>query len=807
MTKQKKIILPMIPLRGLVVLPYMILHFDVGRQKSIKALEAALASNQLVFLVTQHDENIKDPDINQLYLTGTIAKVSQILRMPGNVIRVLVEGISRARLCDVSGTDYSVAEVLEYMPNTLEHIDINVEALIRNVRNICEKYFEEENKVSPEAVASVISSAATTEDPGRMCDIIAGNIDIPVADKQMILESLDPTERLENLLFILSRELELLKLSSKIDAKVKENMDKNQRDYYLREQLNVIQEELGDKDGIGAEVKEYREKFEKLGLTEEASKKVEKELDRLLKTPPGIGEGTVIRNYLDWIADLPWNISTEDSIDIKRAREILDKDHYGLEKVKERIIEYLAVQKLSGGVKAPILCLVGPPGVGKTSIARSVAEAMNKKYVRISLGGVRDEAEIRGHRRTYLGSMPGRIINALKTAGSNNPLMLFDEIDKLSSDIHGDPASAMLEVLDGEQNNTFRDNYIELPFDLSRVTFITTANRLDTIPRPLLDRMEVIQLPGYIEDEKFNIAKRHLIPKQLKMYGLARSAVKFSDEAVHDIINYYTREAGVRNLEREIGSVCRKAATKIVSEDKKSVTVTAKNLESFLGAHRFSYDLMKKEPSVGISTGLAWTQVGGETLDVEVNVMEGSGRIELTGQLGDVMKESARAAISYIRTKTDEYNIDPDFYKNCDIHIHVPEGATPKDGPSAGITIATAVVSALSGYPVRCDVAMTGEITIRGRVLPIGGLREKSLAAYRSGIRTIIIPLENSKDLEEIPETIRKDISFVPVTSMQQVLETALLKLPVYSEFSAHKSGDNISPAPTPKNVEISNRI
>ncbi len=807
MTKQKKIILPMIPLRGLVVLPYMILHFDVGRQKSIKALEAALASNQLVFLVTQHDENIKDPDINQLYLTGTIAKVSQILRMPGNVIRVLVEGISRARLCDVSGTDYSVAEVIEYMPNTLEHIDINVEALIRNVRNICEKYFEEENKVSPEAVASVISSAATTEDPGRMCDIIAGNIDIPVADKQMILESLDPTERLENLLFILSRELELLKLSSKIDAKVKENMDKNQRDYYLREQLNVIQEELGDKDGIGAEVKEYREKFEKLGLTEEASKKVEKELDRLLKTPPGIGEGTVIRNYLDWIADLPWNISTEDSIDIKRAREILDKDHYGLEKVKERIIEYLAVQKLSGGVKAPILCLVGPPGVGKTSIARSVAEAMNKKYVRISLGGVRDEAEIRGHRRTYLGSMPGRIINALKTAGSNNPLMLFDEIDKLSSDIHGDPASAMLEVLDGEQNNTFRDNYIELPFDLSRVTFITTANRLDTIPRPLLDRMEVIELPGYIEDEKFNIAKRHLIPKQLKIYGLARSAVKFSDEAVHDIINYYTREAGVRNLEREIGSVCRKAATKIVSEDKKSVTVTAKNLEGYLGAHRFSYDLMKKEPSVGISTGLAWTQVGGETLDVEVNVMEGSGRIELTGQLGDVMKESARAAISYIRTKTDEYNIDPDFYKNCDIHIHVPEGATPKDGPSAGITIATAVVSALSGYPVRCDVAMTGEITLRGRVLPIGGLREKSLAAYRSGIRTIIIPLENSKDLEEIPETIRKDISFVPVTSMQQVLETALLKLPVYSEFSAHKSGDNISPAPTPKNVEISNRI
>ena len=806
MTKQKKTTLPMIPLRGLVVLPYMILHFDVGRQKSIKALEEALATNQLIFLVTQIDENIKEPDMSQLYKTGTIAKVSQILRMPGNVIRVLVEGISRAQLCSVTGTDYSVAEIIEYMPKTLDKIDINTEALIRNVRDVCEKYFEVENKVSPESIAAVISTAAAADDPGRMCDIITGNIDLPIADKQMILESIEPEERLENLVFILSRELELLKLSSRIDEKVKKNMDKNQHDYYLREQLQVIQEELGDKDGIGAEVREYREKFAALELPEEAAKKVEKELDRLLKTPPGTGEGTVIRNYLDWIADLPWNISTEDNMDIKNAEKILERDHYGLEKVKQRIIEYLAVRKLSGGIKAPIICLVGPPGVGKTSIARSVAEAMNKKYVRISLGGVRDEAEIRGHRRTYLGSMPGRIIYALKQAGSNNPLMLFDEIDKLSSDIHGDPSSAMLEVLDGEQNSTFRDNYIELPFDLSKVTFITTANRLDTIPGPLLDRMEVIELPSYIEDEKYNIAKRHLIPKQLKMYGLKAGTVKFTDDAVHDIINYYTREAGVRNLEREIGSICRKAAAKIVSEGKKSVKITSKNLESFLGSHRFGYDLMKKEPAVGISTGLAWTQVGGDTLDIEVNVMEGSGNVELTGHLGDVMKESAKAAISYIRTKTDEYGIDADFYKNCDIHIHVPEGATPKDGPSAGITIATALVSALSGQPVRSDVAMTGEITLRGRVLPIGGLREKSLAAYRSGIRTIIIPQDNLKDTEEIPENIRKDITFIPAFSMQQVLNTALCKLPVYSDITK-KSDDTVPNASVHQNVEITNRI
>ncbi len=800
MINKKRLTLPMIPLRGLVVLPYMILHFDVGRQKSIKALEAATEGNQLVFLVTQHNDEVKDPTIEQLYTMGTIAKISHVMHTQGGTMRVMVEGVSRAELVKMTGEDFSVADVLEHKPLSVDFIDDHTEALMRKLKDMCEKYFELENKAIPDAMASVIIS----EDPGRITDLLAGNMDISVEDKQSILDRLDPIERLEQLLFVIARELELVKIENEIDSKVKASMEKNQRDYYLREQLQIIQEELGDKDGIGAEISDYREKFAKLDLPEEVFNKVEKELDRLYKTPPGMGEGTVIRNYLDWVCDLPWNKSTEDSFDLAQAEKILEDDHYGLEKVKERIMEYLAVRKLSTDAKAPILCLVGPPGVGKTSIAKSIASAMNKNYVRISLGGVHDESEIRGHRRTYLGSMPGRIITALKQAGSNNPLMLFDEIDKLASGVHGDPSAAMLEVLDGEQNSAFRDNYMEVPFDLSRVTFLTTANQLDTIPRPLLDRMEIIELSGYIEDEKFNIAKRHLVPKQLKLYGLTKSAVKFTDEALHDIINYYTREAGVRSLEREIGRICRKAARKIVTEGRKSVSVTDKNLETFLGSHRFTYDAMKKEPQVGISTGLAWTAVGGDTLDIEVNIMPGTGKIELTGSLGDVMKESAMAAISYIRSKCGDYKIPSDFYKTCDIHIHVPEGATPKDGPSAGITIATALVSALSGYPVRHDVAMTGEITLRGRVLPIGGLKEKSIAAYRSGIRTIIIPHENVKDLEEIPGHIRNEINFVDVTSVKEVFDVALCKVPSYSDFSSVSAA--IRPQ-APKQKEISNRI
>ena len=797
---KKRTVLPMIPLRGLVVLPYMILHFDVGRPKSIKALEAATEGNQLIFLVTQHNEDVKDPSVEQLYTMGTIAKISHVMKTQNGTMRVMVEGVSRAELIKMSGEIYSVADVLEHKPESVRLIDDHTEALMRKLKDMCEKYFQLENKAIPDAMASVIVS----EDPGRITDLLAGNMDISPEDKQSILDILDPVARLEQLLYVIARELELVKIENEIDSRVKASMEKNQRDYYLREQLQIIQEELGDKDGIGAEISEYREKFAKLDLPEEVFNKVEKELDRLFKTPPGMGEGTVIRNYLDWVCDLPWNKSTEDSFDLAGAEKILEDDHYGLEKVKERILEYLAVRKLSTDSKAPIICLVGPPGVGKTSIAKSIAKAMNKNYVRISLGGVHDESEIRGHRRTYLGSMPGRIITALKQAGSNNPLMLFDEIDKLASGVHGDPSAAMLEVLDGEQNSTFRDNYMEVPFDLSRVTFLTTANQLDTIPRPLLDRMEIIELSGYIEDEKFNIAKRHLVPKQLKLYGLTKTAVKFSDEALHDIINFYTREAGVRNLEREIGRICRKAARKIVAEGRKSVSITEKNLETFLGSHRFTYDSMKKEPQVGISTGLAWTAVGGDTLDIEVNIMPGTGKIELTGSLGDVMKESAMAAISYIRSKCKDYKISPDFYKTCDIHIHVPEGATPKDGPSAGITIATALVSALSGYPVRHDVAMTGEITLRGRVLPIGGLKEKSVAAYRSGIRTIIIPQENAKDLEEIPQHICNDIKFVPVKSVSEVFDVALCKVASYSDFSSVSSSIHSQPS---KPKEISNRI
>lgn len=799
MINKKRFTLPMIPLRGLVVLPYMILHFDVGRKKSINALEAADKDNRLVFLVTQHDEDVNEPTIDQVYTMGTIAKITHIMHVSGGTVRVMAEGVSRAELVKMSDGEYYVADVLEHRPTTVDYTDDHTEALLRRLRTLCENYFTVENKPAPEAMASVI----VTEDPGRISDLIAGNMDLTVADKQSILDKLDPTERLEQLLSVIGHELELSKLENEIDSKVKASMDKNQREYYLREQLQIIQEELGDKEGINGEIAEYREKFEKLELPEEVSSKVNKELDRLLKTPPGMGEGTVIRNYLDWICDLPWNISTEDCLDLSKAEQILNNDHYGLEKVKERILEYLAVRSLSSDSKAPIICLVGPPGVGKTSIAKSIASAMNKKYVRISLGGVHDESEIRGHRRTYLGSMPGRVIDALKQAGTNNPLMLFDEIDKLASSAHGDPSAAMLEVLDGEQNNTFRDNYLEVPFDLSRVTFLTTANQLDTIPRPLLDRMEIIELSGYIEDEKFNIAKKHLVPKQLNLYGLTKSSLRFSDDALHDIINFYTREAGVRNLEREIGKICRKAAKKIVSDGRKTVSVTSKNLESFLGGRRFSYDIMKKEPQVGISTGLAWTQVGGDTLDIEVNIMPGTGKIELTGSLGDVMKESAMAAISFIRSKCADYKIDSNFYKTCDIHIHVPEGATPKDGPSAGITIATALVSALSGYPVRNDIAMTGEITLRGRVLPIGGLKEKSIAAYRSGIRTIIIPHENIKDLEEIPSHIRNEINFVSVKNVREVFDVALCEKPLYSDFSFTSK---IIPSP-PKNIEITNRI
>ncbi len=777
MTEIKKVmktqVLPLLPLRGLTVFPYMILHFDVGRPKSIKALEEAMINNQLIFLVTQKDVKTDDPQQKDIYTVGTISRIKQLLKLPGDTIRVLVEGLSRARISEFTETEpFIMCEVVEKNILEPEYDKIEIEAITRKIQTAFEEYFQLSNKISPETMVSIVS----IEDPGQLADVIATNVALKQQDKQEILSEFDPKERLEQLLVIINREIEILKVENTISKKVKKQMDKNQKEYYLREQLKAIQHELGDKDGIGAEVKEYKEKVVQLKLAEEVERKMLKEAERLLKIPTGSPEGSVVRNYLDRVIELPWNKKTREKLNLKEAENILEADHYGLEKVKERILEYLAVRQMTKGMQGPILCLVGPPGVGKTSIAKSIAKALNRNYARISLGGVRDEAEIRGHRKTYVGSMPGRIINALKHAGSKNALILLDEIDKMSSDFRGDPASAMLEVLDAEQNFAFRDHYLEVPFDLSKILFLTTANTLDTIPRPLLDRMEVISISGYTEEEKTNIAMKYLVPRQLDKHGLKKKNLRIDKKTIKDIINYYTREAGVRNLERQIANVCRKSTKTIIAKNQKSVTINSNNLESYLGPKRFLYDKMKEKDEVGIATGLAWTIVGGDTLSIEVNVMDGKGNIELTGSLGDVMKESAKAAISFIRSKAKELRIAKDFYEKLDIHIHVPEGATPKDGPSAGITMATALVSALTGIPVRKDVAMTGEITLRGRVLPIGGLKEKSLAAYRAGIYTVIVPNDNKKDLEEIPENIRKEMKFIISDHMDTVLNTALVK-------------------------------
>lgn len=796
----KKQELPLLPLRGLTVFPYMILHFDVGRVKSIKALEEAMINNQLIFLVTQRDAKNDSPNSDDIYKIGTISKVKQLLKLPGDTIRVLVEGISRAEISEFTQTEpFFMAEVVEKIYVDDEESLVEVEALKRRVISTFEEYSKFNNKISPETVLSVMS----VDDADQLSDIITSNLSLKVEQKQEILNEFQPKVRLEKLLEIIVKEIDIMQIEKDISIKVRKQMDKMQKEYYLREQLKAIQNELGDKEGITGEVEEYKRKLKEGNFTEEIEKKVLKELDRLLKMPSGSAEGSVIRTYLDWIFDLPWNKSTDEIIDLERAETILDEDHYGLEKVKERIVEYLAIRKLKNDLKGPILCLVGPPGVGKTSIAKSIARALNRNYVRMSLGGVRDEAEIRGHRRTYVGAMPGRIIAALKQADSKNPLILLDEIDKMSNDFRGDPASAMLEVLDGEQNFAFRDHYMELPFDLSDVMFLTTANSLDTIPRPLLDRMEVISLTSYTEEEKVNISTRYLFPKQIEAHGLKKESVKVDEQAVRDIINCYTREAGVRNLERQIATVCRKVAKKLVSSKQQSIKITSVNLEKFLGTKKFRYDKANEKDEVGIATGLAWTPVGGDTLSIEVNLMDGSGKLELTGQLGDVMKESARAAMSFIRSKAEQYMIEKDFYSKYDIHIHVPEGAIPKDGPSAGITLATAMVSALTGIPVKRNVAMTGEITLRGRVLPIGGLKEKVLAAHRAGIDTIIIPFDNKKDLEDIPEVVRKKIKFVIAEGMDIVLNTALVKTKLRSIKNAQ--GDEkvaITKSPSPIHVE-----
>jgi len=685
----------------------------------------------------------------------------------------LIEGVARAEIIEFTQEEpFFMVEVVEKPSLPGKSSKAVKEALKRKIMQAFEEYSKLSGRISPEMFIAI----AELEDPGQICDMIASSMFLKVEQKQEILSEFEVDARMEKLLTILVRENEILEIEKDISMKVKQQIDKAQKEYYLKEQMKAIQSELGDKEGTEAEVEEYRQKMKNINFPEEVKQKIDKELNRMSKMHPASAEVGVIRTYLDWLFDLPWDKKTEEIIDLKRAEKILNEDHYGLEKVKERILEYLAIRKLKNDLKGPIICLVGPPGVGKTSIAKSIARAVNRKYVRMSLGGVRDEAEIRGHRRTYVGAMPGRIIAAMKQAGTINPLILLDEIDKLSSDIRGDPAAALLEVLDSEQNFAFRDHYLEVPYDLSDVMFITTANNLETIPRPLLDRMEVISIPGYTEEEKFHIAKRHLIPKQIKAHGLERKNLSINDNAIKDIIVCYTREAGVRNLEREIGTICRKAAKIIADEDKKVVRVTQSNLEKFLGKKKYRYDKANEKDEVGIARGLAWTPVGGDTLSIEVNVMPGKGKLELTGQLGDVMKESAKAAMSYIRSKANEFGLKKNFYNEYDIHIHIPEGAVPKDGPSAGITLATALLSALLNIPVKRNVAMTGEITLRGRVLPIGGLKEKVLAAHRAGIDTIIVPVDNKKDVEEIPEHIRKDLKFVYASNMDTVINTALVK-------------------------------
>ncbi|TCS83483.1 endopeptidase La [Tepidibacillus fermentans] len=771
-TNQERNVLPLLSLRGLLVFPGMVIHLDVGREKSVKALDQAMINEDtLIFLATQEEVQIDEPSIHDIYRVGTVAKVRQMLKLPNGTIRVLVEGLFRAKIIEYLKED-TYFEVLFTKLEETDTTGIEIEALMRMVLEQFDQYGKVSKKITPETLAAV----SDIDDAGKLADVIASHLPLKIKDKQEILEITSVKERLEKILNILNNEREVLELEKKINQRVKKQMEKTQKEYYLREQMKAIQKELGDKEGRQAEVDELREKLKKLEAPDYVKEKIEKEIDRLEKIPTTSAEGGVIRTYVDWLLDLPWTESTEDDLDIKHAEEVLNEDHYGLEKAKERVLEYLAVQKLVKKLKGPILCLVGPPGVGKTSLAKSIARALGRKFVRISLGGVRDESEIRGHRRTYVGAMPGRIIQGMKTAGTVNPVFILDEIDKMASDFRGDPASALLEVLDPEQNYSFSDHYIEIPYDLSKVMFITTANSIHTIPRPLLDRMEVLQISGYTELEKLHIAKNYLLPKQMKEHGLAKDKIQVQDEAIMDIIRRYTREAGVRNLERTLATICRKAAKMIVSLEKKKVIVTAKNLNQFLGKPVYRYGMAETEDQVGAVTGLAWTPVGGDTLTIEVSIFPGKGKLTLTGQLGDVMRESAQAAFSYIRSKAKELNIDPEFTEKNDIHIHVPEGAIPKDGPSAGITMATALVSALTGIPVSKNIAMTGEITLRGRVLPIGGLKEKSLAAHRAGIKIVIIPKENEKDLEDIPESIKEDIEFIPVEHLDQVLEKALVR-------------------------------
>ncbi|WP_242236950.1 endopeptidase La [Bacillus cereus group sp. BfR-BA-01316] len=763
-------IVPLLPLRGILVYPTMVLHLDVGRDKSIQALEQAAMDENIIFLAMQKEMNIDDPKEDDIYSVGTVAKVKQMLKLPNGTLRVLVEGLHRAEVVEFIEEENVVQVSIRTVTEEVED-DLEEKALMRTLLEHFEQYIKVSKKVSNETFATV----ADVEEPGRLADLIASHLPIKTKQKQEILEIVSVKERLHTLISIIQDEQELLNLEKKIGQKVKHSMERTQKEYFLREQMKAIQTELGDKEGKGGEVEELREKIEQSGMPEETMKAALKELDRYEKLPVSSAESGVIRNYIDWLLALPWTTATEDMIDLAHSEEILNKDHYGLEKVKERVLEYLAVQKLTNSLKGPILCLVGPPGVGKTSLARSIATSLNRNFVRVSLGGVRDESEIRGHRRTYVGAMPGRIIQGMKKAKTVNPVFLLDEIDKMSNDFRGDPSAALLEVLDPEQNHNFSDHYIEEPYDLSKVMFVATANTLASVPGPLLDRMEIISIAGYTELEKVHIAREHLLPKQLKEHGLRKGNLQVRDEALLEIIRYYTREAGVRTLERQIAKVCRKAAKIIVTAERKRIVVTEKNIVDLLGKHIFRYGQAEKTDQVGMATGLAYTAAGGDTLAIEVSVAPGKGKLILTGKLGDVMKESAQAAFSYIRSRAEELHIDPDFHEKNDIHIHVPEGAVPKDGPSAGITMATALISALTGIPVSKEVGMTGEITLRGRVLPIGGLKEKTLSAHRAGLTKIILPAENEKDLDDIPESVKENLTFVLASHLDEVLEHALV--------------------------------
>lgn len=771
--------IPLLALRGLSVFPGMMLTFDVERHASIGALNAALKSDQMIFLAAQKDLAADMPKENDIYSVGTVCRIRQQLRQPkGNICRVMVEGVYRAQAVSILTDEEGYSAFIRPLPDKKERVsDVRREALVRNCLNLFDEYIQ----FNPNMVSEQLLNLLANPDPGYIGGYIAQNVPLALEDKQALLEELYPCRRLEMLGRMLNKELDILAIEKELNDQTQEAMNKSQREYYLREEMKIIQSELGDDDDI----EEYRAKVAKLPVSDEVREKLNKEINRLSKQPFGSSEAAVIRGYLDTCLEIPWGKYTQETVNIAKARKILDDEHYGLEKVKERILEYLAVKQISGEVKGGLLCLVGPPGTGKTSIAQSVARAVNRKLVRVSLGGVHDEAEIRGHRRTYIGSMPGRIISGIIQAGSCNPLMVLDEIDKLGSDYRGDPSAALLEALDGEQNSSFRDHFLEIPFDLSDVFFITTANSLDSIPRPLLDRMEVIELSSYTDEEKVQIAKRHLIPKQRKKHGLRANQLKIDDQAIRELIRSYTRESGVRLLEREIASVCRKTASGIAEEKFKSVNLKAGKVQELLGPAKYKEDEARSEDTVGLVRGLAYTAAGGEVLDVEVAVVDGSGKLELTGNLGDVMKESAKAALTYIRSRSSMLGIDPDFYKNKDIHIHFPEGAIPKDGPSAGITMTVALISALTNSPVRSDVAMTGEITLRGRVLPIGGLREKTMAALRAGVKTVIIPADNEADLDNIDQTVRGKLIFVPTNHVDNIIDLVMIRGKGGEEYAA----------------------